>query len=145
MTAERRVAAIEGALTPTELVVAWLVEGQAYGGVDAFVRATLEEEDYVPPINRLAHAAIDSARLRAKGKRCEEIDKAANQAVARRSSGSTSSCGSTRPITTGSSDSCCSPHSSPPGWNSSCTPRSESEPRTHSSAGNTPTCATWSA
>jgi hypothetical protein len=72
---------IEGALSPTELVVAWLVEGQAYGGVDAFVRATLEEEDYVPPINRLAHAAMDAARLSAKGKPREEIDKAANQAV----------------------------------------------------------------
>jgi hypothetical protein len=36
MTSERRIAAVEGALTPTELVVAWLTEAHAHGGVDAF-------------------------------------------------------------------------------------------------------------
>jgi hypothetical protein len=81
MTAERRLDAIEGALSPTELVVAWLAEVHNCGTLDACVRTSLEEADYVPPINRLAHAAMDSARLRAKGKPREEIDKAANQAV----------------------------------------------------------------
>ena len=81
MTAERRIAAIEGALTPTELVVAWLTEAHAHGGVDAFVRASLAEEDYVPPINRLARTASEGARARVKGKPREEINKAADQAV----------------------------------------------------------------
>jgi hypothetical protein len=81
MTTERRIAAVEAALTPTELVVAWLTEAHAHGGVDAFVRSTLAEEDYLPPINRLAHAAADGARVRLKGKPRDEIDRAADQAV----------------------------------------------------------------
>jgi hypothetical protein len=81
MTTERRISAIEGALTPTELIVAWLTEAHAHGGVDAFVRASLAEEDYDPPINRLARAAADGAPARMKGKPRDEINRAADQAV----------------------------------------------------------------
>jgi hypothetical protein len=81
MTTERRIAAVEAALTPTEIVVAWLTEAHAHGGVDAFVRSSLADETYVPPINRLGHAASDGARLRMKGKPRDEIDRASNQAV----------------------------------------------------------------
>jgi hypothetical protein len=81
MTTERRISAIEGALTPTELIVAWLTEAHAHGGVDALVRSTLEEEAYVPPINRLGHAAADGARARMKGKPRDEINRAVDQAV----------------------------------------------------------------
>jgi hypothetical protein len=81
MTTERRISAIEGALTPTELIVAWLTEAHAHGGVDAMVRASLAEEDYDPPINRLGHAASDGARARMKGKPRDEINRASDQAV----------------------------------------------------------------
>ncbi len=81
MTTERRLAAVEGALTPTELVVAWLTEAHAHGGVDAFVRSSLADESFIPPINRLGHAATDGARTRMKGKPRVEIDRAADQAV----------------------------------------------------------------
>jgi hypothetical protein len=81
MTTERRIAAVEGALTPTELVVAWLTEAHAQGGVDAFVRTSLADETFVPPINRLGHAAADGARARMKGKPRDEINRAADQAV----------------------------------------------------------------
>jgi hypothetical protein len=81
VTTERRIAAVEAALTPTELVVGWLVEAHAHGGVDAFVRASLADEAFVPPINRLGHAAADGAKARMKGKPRDEIDRAADQAV----------------------------------------------------------------
>ena len=81
MTTERRIAAVEATLTPTELVVAWLTEAHAHGGVDAYVGSSLADESYVPPINRLGHAASDGARVRMKGKPREEIDRASDQAV----------------------------------------------------------------
>ena len=81
MTTERRIAAVEAALTPTELVVAWLTETHAHRGVDAMVRASLADENFVPPIDRLGHAASDGARARMKGKPREETDRASDQAV----------------------------------------------------------------
>ena len=81
MTTERRIAAVEAALGPTELIVAWLTEAHAHGGVDAFVRASLADETFVPPINRLGQAASDAVRTRLKGKPRDEVDRAADQAV----------------------------------------------------------------
>jgi hypothetical protein len=80
MTTERRISAIEGALTPTELIVAWLTEAHAHGGVDAMVRASLAYENFVPPINRLGRAASEGARLRMKGRPRDEIDRASDRA-----------------------------------------------------------------
>jgi hypothetical protein len=81
VTTDRRLAAVEAALSPTELVLRWLTEAHAHGGVDAFVRSTLADADFVPPINRLARMAADGARASLKGKPREEINKAADQAV----------------------------------------------------------------
>lgn len=81
MTSERRLAAVEGGLSPTELVLAWLAEVHSHGNLDSCVRASLAEEDYVPPINRLARAATEEPRTRLKGKPREEINRASNQAV----------------------------------------------------------------
>jgi hypothetical protein len=81
VTTERRLAAVEAALTPTELVVRWLDEAHAHGGIDAFVRSALADAAFVPPINQLARMAADGARASLKGKPREEINKAADQAV----------------------------------------------------------------
>lgn len=45
------------------------------------MRASLAEENYVPPINRLARGASEAVRARMKGKPREEVNKAADQAV----------------------------------------------------------------
>ena len=81
MTAERRLAAVEAALTPTELVVAWLEEAHGYGSLENAVRALLTEPNPVPPLDRLARAAGDGARARAKGKPAAERDEAVNTAI----------------------------------------------------------------
>ncbi len=81
MTAERRLAAVEAAMTPTELVVAWLEEVQAHGSLEAAVRALLSEPSPVPPLDRLIRAASDGARTRSKGKPVGERSKAIDQAV----------------------------------------------------------------
>ena len=81
MTSERRLAAIEAALTPTELVVAWLEEAHGYGTLVAAVRSLLAEPTPMPPLDRLARAASDGARSRAKGKSADERNEAIDTAV----------------------------------------------------------------
>jgi hypothetical protein len=81
MTAARRLAAIEAALTPTELVVRWLTEAHGCGGLEAYVRSLIDDPSVVPPADELARAAADGARKRLRGKRGEEVAKAVDTAV----------------------------------------------------------------
>jgi RHS repeat-associated protein len=81
VTAERRLAAVEAALTPAELVVAWLTEAHAFGSLEHAVRSMLAAEEPVPPMDRLARAASDGARTRMKGRSVEERSKAIDTAV----------------------------------------------------------------
>ncbi len=81
MTTERRLGAIEAALTPTELVVAWLTETHAFGSLEDTVRSMLAAPEPVAPLDRLARAASDGARIRAKGLPAAERDKAIDTAV----------------------------------------------------------------
>ena len=75
------------ALTPTELVVAWLEEAHRYGTLVAAVRSLLAEPTPVLPLGRLARAASNGARSRAKGETADErneaIDTAATEKVFR--------------------------------------------------------------
>ena len=72
MTAERRLAAVETALSPTELVVGWLTEAHAHGGVDAFVRSGLADEAFIPSGTRRAerrqahHSVMPRRRVSAR-------------------------------------------------------------------------------
>lgn len=81
MTAERRLAAVEAAMTPTELVVAWLEEAHGYGSLEGAVRSMLSEPNPLPPLDRLARAAGDGAKSRTKGKPADERDGAINTAI----------------------------------------------------------------
>jgi hypothetical protein len=81
VTAERRLAAIEEALSPTEHIVRWLEEVHAYGSLEAAVRSMLDDPNGVPPLDRLVRAAKASALTMAKSKPIEERNKFVNQAV----------------------------------------------------------------
>jgi hypothetical protein len=81
VTAERRLAAVEAAMTPTELVVAWLEEAHGFGSLEDSVRSMLAAPDQLAPLDRLARAASDGARSRAKGKSAEERDQVIDTAV----------------------------------------------------------------
>ncbi len=81
MTTERRIAAVEAALSPTELVVAWLTEAHAFGSLEDAVRSMLAAPEPVPPLDRLARAAGNGVRTRAKGRPPGERDKAIDTAV----------------------------------------------------------------
>jgi hypothetical protein len=80
-TAERRLAAIEAALTPIELVVRLLEEAHSFGALEAWVRSLLADPNVIPPLDQLARAASDGTRTRLKGKPAEELNKAIDTAV----------------------------------------------------------------
>jgi hypothetical protein len=81
MTLKRRLDAVEAALTPTQLVLRWLAEAHAFGDIDAYVAAMLQESHPLPPLDRLAREAAAGARSAMKGKRPEIVDAAVRDAL----------------------------------------------------------------
>src|SRR5688572_11113227 len=63
MTAsDGRLANLEAALSPTELVIRWLDEAHAFGDFVAYVDSLLDQPDDQFPLNRLLHEASDGVR-----------------------------------------------------------------------------------
>jgi hypothetical protein len=81
VTAERRLAKVEGALTPTQRVLAWLDEAHAFGGLGAYVDSLLDQPPEAFPINRLARQATSAARSALRGKPAETVDTGVRQAL----------------------------------------------------------------
>ena len=81
MTAQRRLAKIEEALSPTQLVLRWLAEAHAYGDIDSYVASLLDQEPPVAPLDRLAREAVRGARTGLRGKRPEAVDAAVRSAL----------------------------------------------------------------
>jgi len=81
VTAERRLARLESALTPTELVLRWLDEAHAFGDLESYVRSQLAEPSFEGPLDRLAREATSGARTSLRGKRPEVIDAAVRTAL----------------------------------------------------------------
>jgi hypothetical protein len=71
-----RLAELEATLTPTQLVVRWLDEAHAFGGLEAYVAALLEEPVEQLPQNRLLREAVAGVRGSTPPKRGEELNAA---------------------------------------------------------------------
>ena len=80
MSAERRLRAIETALSPTEFVLRWLGEAHAHGDLESYVRSQLAEGSEAP-LDRLAREAASGARASRRGKRPEVVDAAVRSAL----------------------------------------------------------------
>ena len=76
MTLDRRLAQIDEALTPTQLVLCWLAEAHAYGDPVPYVNSLLAQDPPVAPLDRLAREAVHGARTAMRGKRPELVDAA---------------------------------------------------------------------
>jgi hypothetical protein len=76
VTAERRLAALETSLTPTQLVLRWLDEAHAFGDLESYVRSQLAEPSYEGPLDRLAREAVSGVWTTLRGKRPEIVDAA---------------------------------------------------------------------
>jgi hypothetical protein len=81
MTLSRRVAKLEEALTPTQLVLRWLAEAHAFGDVPAYVASLLAVDPPVAPLDRLAREAVHGARTAMRGKRPELVEPAVRSAL----------------------------------------------------------------
>jgi hypothetical protein len=81
MTAERRLAAIETSLSPTQLVLRWLAEAHAFGDIEPYVASLLAEPSPPAPLDRLAREAVRGAKAAIRGKRSELVDAAVRSAL----------------------------------------------------------------
>ncbi len=67
MTAERRLAAIEASLSPTQRVVRWLAEAHEHGSFEAWGQATFAAGPDALPLDRLGREAADAVRRSRRG------------------------------------------------------------------------------
>jgi hypothetical protein len=81
MTLSRRLAKIEEALSPTQLVLRWLAEAHAFGDLEPYVASLLAGDPPVAPLDRLAREAVHGARTAMRGKRPELVDAAVRSAL----------------------------------------------------------------
>jgi hypothetical protein len=81
MTAERRLAAIEASLSPTELVLRWLAEAHTYDDFKTYSESLFDADPSNLPMDRLAREAQTSARSRCRGQPKEDIATAVRKAL----------------------------------------------------------------
>jgi hypothetical protein len=81
MTLSRRVAKLEEALSPTQLVLRWLAEAHAFGDIESYVASLLAKDPPVAPLDRLAREAVQWARTAMRGKRPELVNAAVRSAL----------------------------------------------------------------
>jgi hypothetical protein len=76
MSLERRLSKIDETLSPTQLVLRWLAEAHAFGGIESNVASLLAEDPPVAPLDRLAREAVHGARTSMRGKRPDLVNAA---------------------------------------------------------------------
>ena len=67
MTLARRLAKLEATRTPTEIVLAWLAEAQAYPTLPEYLASLLDEPKATWPLYRIATQVETAVRARARG------------------------------------------------------------------------------
>lgn len=81
MTADRRLAALETSLSPTQLVLRWLDEAHAHGDLESYTRSLLTDPPSEGPLDRLAREATQGVRATLRGKRPEVVNPALRTAL----------------------------------------------------------------
>jgi hypothetical protein len=77
----RRLASVEAALTPTQLVLRWLEEIHRYGDMASYMRSLIDRPIGDFPMDRLCREAKESATARSRGRPSAEIDKAIRRSL----------------------------------------------------------------
>jgi hypothetical protein len=80
-TTARRLATVEAALTPTQLVLRWLEEIHRYGDMPSYMRSLVDLPIGDFPMDRLCREAKESAAMRSRGRPSAEIDKAVRRSL----------------------------------------------------------------
>jgi hypothetical protein len=77
----RRLASVEAALTPTQLVLRWLEEIHRYGDMPSYMQSLIDLPIGDLPMDRLCREAKESATTRSRGRPSAEIDKAIRRSL----------------------------------------------------------------
>jgi len=81
VTTAGRVAAVETALGPTEIVLHILAEAREFASLEAYTRSIIDQPDDAAPLDRITAAAEASVRAAMKGASRQDIDVAVRHAV----------------------------------------------------------------
>ena len=81
MTAERRLAALEASLSPTELVLRWLAEAHTCDDFKTYSESLFDQDPGNLPMDRLAREAETNARSRMRGQPKEDVAAAVRKAL----------------------------------------------------------------
>ena len=76
---DRRLATVEAALSPTQLVLRWLEEAHRYHDMTGYMQSLVDRPIGDFPMDRLAREAQESARIRSRGRSRAEADKIARR------------------------------------------------------------------
>jgi hypothetical protein len=81
MTAERRLAKLEGALSPKAATLLWLAEAQQFGSLPAYVNWLIDQPISVAPLERVPTQARAGVLEALRGQPREAVQEATHQAV----------------------------------------------------------------
>jgi hypothetical protein len=81
VTAARRVAAVEAALGPTELVLQFLAEARTFPSLEDYTRSIVGQPISAAPMSRIARGAASSVRSAMKGASRDDVDATVRRAV----------------------------------------------------------------
>jgi hypothetical protein len=81
VTAERRLAKLEGALSPKATTLLWLTEAQKFGSLPAYVAWLIDQPISVAPLDRVPALARAGALEAMRGQPREAVREAAHQAI----------------------------------------------------------------
>jgi hypothetical protein len=81
MTAERRLAKLEGALSPKAATLLWLAEAHQFGSLPAYVEWLIDQPISVAPLERVPAQARAAALEAMRGQPREAVQEAAHRAV----------------------------------------------------------------
>jgi hypothetical protein len=81
MTAERRLAKLEGALSPKAATLLWLAEAQEFGSLEAYVDWLIDQPISAAPLELVPEQSERAARAAMRGQPREAVREAAHRAV----------------------------------------------------------------
>jgi hypothetical protein len=81
MTAERRLAKLEGALSPKAATLLWLAEAQQFGSLPAYVAWLIDQPISATPLERVSNQARAGTLAAMRGQTREAVRDAAHRAV----------------------------------------------------------------
>lgn len=81
MTSAQRLAKVEAALTPKQLVLRWLEEAHRYGDMPSFMRSLIDKPPLDYPLDRLVREAREGGRVRSRGAPRAEAERLARRSM----------------------------------------------------------------